>query len=309
MTLNTMKLRVAGDLTILADDGTTVKEGVVTEEGIEQRINEIYREELFPLFSSRFPEDFTQDSYPSSTYTVSAIVDAATTATNMAITTGDFNNSMVGFKIQDAVSLDTVKVTGYVSDTELIVDGDTTTWVGNTVYVLGNEYSFGGDAVDLKEIIQLRVKYKSTDTNFVVVEPRNKRDVIRYGNESFSEFSPIWYKTTIKVAGVPTPGFGILPFPTSYTGKYELSYTQRPPALSGTAEPSIDTAGISQCIINGCVAWGHTLMGRIDLADRYLGLYEKGKRDIIASYRPRNRAGASKVRWSSRINAMIRRHV
>ncbi len=309
MTLATMRLRVAEALTILADDGSTIKEGVVTILGITNRINDIYREELFPLFSSKYPEDFTQNTFPANTYTVSAVVDAASTGTTLVLTTTVADNSMVGFKIQNGSTLATVTVTGYTNTTTLTVDSSITSWIGATIYVLGNEYSFGGSTTDLKEIIQFNIKYKSTDQFLMMAENRNYRDVVKNGGANFSAMDPMWYRTTLKINGLMTPGFGVLPYPSEYTGQYQFSYTQRPAALGETDEPIINTAGISECLINGAIAWGQTLMSRPDQAMLYMQFYEKGKHDIISNYRPRNRSGATKVRHSDFMSAMGRRYV
>lgn len=308
MTLETMRLRVAEELTILSDDETTIKEGVVTSNGIDNRLNDIYREELFPLFSDKYPEDFTQNTFPANTYTVSAVVDAATSGTTLVITTDVMDNSMVGFKLQNGSTLDTVEVTGFTNDSTVTVDAEVDDWIGDTIYVLGNEYSFGGSTVDLKEVIQFNVKYKSSDANYLVAQPRNYRDVVSHGGERFSTMSPMWYRTTIKVEGIPVPGFGILPYPTDYTGTYQFSYTQRPEPLEEDQEPLINTAGISECMIYGCLVWGHRLMGRTQESAICKGLYEEAKRNIVAHYKPRNRAGAPKVRQSEIMTGMGRRY-
>jgi hypothetical protein len=306
MTLANMKLRVAENVGILAADGTTINEGMVTADGIINRLNDVYREEIFPVFSDKFPDDFTQTTYPLATYTSTGTCDAATTGTTLVATTAIFDNSMEGFEVQNATTLEKVKIVTYSSGTTVTVDDTLVTadWIGATIYVLGNEYTFSGDVADIKEILQVSIKYASSDTFFKVAHQGDYKDLIRSGNEKFQTKGPYFYRTMIDIATIPTPAVGILPYPTSYTGQIQFKYIERPPVLGTSDEPSITIPGISEVLIYGTTAWAFRLQRKWDDAQYYQGLYEQYKRNLIGSYKPRSRAGVTTVKQSGWMNNM-----
>jgi len=306
MTLANMKLRVAENVGILASDGTTINEGLVSADGIANRLNDVYREEIFPVFSDKFPDDFTQSTYPISTYTSTGTCDGATTGTTLVATTSIFDNSMEGFEVQNGTTLEKVKITTYTSGTTVtvdttLVDAD---WIGATLYVLGNEYTFSGDVTDIKEILQVSIKYSSTDTFFKVAKQGAYKDLISSGNESFQTKGPYFYRTMIDISGVPTPAVGILPFPTQYNGQLSFKYIERPPVLTTNMEPSLTIPGISEVLIYGTTAWAFRVQRKWDDAQYYQALYEDYKRRLVGSYKPRSRAGVRTVRQSGWINNM-----
>lgn len=309
MTLQDMKYRVAENLGVLSPDGATIVEGLVTETGIENRLNDVYREELFTLLADKFPDDFIQTTFPTATYTSAGIVDAASVTTTLVTTTPVFDNSMIGFYIENSSDNSKVKITGYTSTTQVTVGSDITDWIGDNIYILGNEFTFGGDVTDIKELLQVSVKYTSSVSSFVVAQQRSYKDLIQYGTEQFTTSQPYFYRTTIKVGGTPKPAVGIFPFPTSFEGEFILKYIQRPPALTLSDEPSLTIPGIAEVIIYGASAWGFRVMKEWEDAKYYQSLYEDYKRRLVGSYKPRSRSGSTKVRFDRWHNSISERWI
>ena len=314
MTLNNIALRVAENIGILASDGSTIVDGRVTQIGIKNKINDFYIEDLFPLFSDKFADDFMRTTYPLPTYTASGTVDATSTSTTLITTTDTFVNSMEGFYVQCPNSITSTltfaKIITYISATEVILDtviGDN--WDGQTIYILGNEFTLTGDIADIKEVKRVQVKYKTTDKYFKPCERVDYTQSIEWGNELLSKYHPQWYLTTININDVPTRAVGLLPFPIDYQGKLQIMYIERPPRLGDADEPTLTVPGISEVLIKGVSAWALRLMLKFDSADRFTQDYNISKLALVSSYKPKNRSNPNTIRKSSYVDMMLRRVV
>ncbi len=298
----TMTQRIADNLSMLStSDGVTITDGPrVTQAQIKNKINDIYREELFPMVSDKFPDDFKQGTYPLNTYTSSGVVSGASSGTTLITTGSVFSNAMEGFTIQNPTTGTTAKITAYVGASQVTLDSAVgTLWNGNTVYVLGNEYTFGGDTTDIKEVKAVYIKYNNSDSYFRKCERIDYELAIEVGSETFSKGDPKFYLSSITIGGVPTQSIGILPYPTDYLGKLKFMYIQRPPALSGnTDSPLMSVPGISELIINGVTAWGKFLQVKMDEGQLYQGLYNQGKAALLTNYKPKVRSNPNIIRPS-----------
>lgn len=312
MNFITMTNRIADNLSMLSSDGSTIlTNSRVTKAQIQNKINDIYREELFPRLSDKFPDDFKQGTYPYPTYTSMGTASASSTSYSLIATSNVFSNSMEGFTVQNITNGTTAKIVTYVSATQVTLDTQINdTWDGATFYVLGNEFTFGGDTTDIKEIKAIYIKYYNTDKYFVKCPRIDYEQAIEYGSESFDRYSPKYYLTTINVNGTPTQAFGVLPFPLDYQGSIKLTYIQRPPALSAdTDSPLISTPGISEVIINGVSAWGYYQMTKFGAGDRYQSLYQTGITSLIQNYKPKVRSNPTSLRTSFYSDALTRRSI
>lgn len=317
MTLLEMKIQVANHLGMLATDGTTILDGKQTATGIVNDINYVYRETIFPRLSDLFPDDFVQSTYPINTYTATGTVDATSTGTTLVSTSAVFSNAMEGFQVYNSTDDEFATIETYNSSTSVTLDTTIDDdWDGDTFYVLGNEYAFGGSAEDLKDILGVAIKYSSTDTNYTEANPTRKHKVI-WRLQEHSTGNPKWYPTTVDVLGVPTKGIGIVPYPTNYNGKIQIIYVEKPPALSNDSDtPTLDVTGISEAIVNGAIARGKRVLNKFDEAANYEELdpilrivLPKGTRSLIKSYRPMTRGKAQKNKPSRYYSAMQRRNI
>lgn len=268
-------------------DDTSIREGKVTIAGVKRNINYIIREVLFNKLSDKFPEDFERETYPFPTYTATGV--ASTSSTTLTATTSIFDNSMEGFTVENATDNVSAVLKTYTSGKIVTLDeAPATAWSGDTIYVLGNEYTFGGNTTDIKIIKKVWVKYSSTDTDFVEAEFINQGD-----NRSYSKAFPVFYRTTINELDVnnvarPKPAFGILPYPDSYLGKIKIQYIEMPPLLTvDTDTPTLSVPGIGQCVVEGVTAWGLRKQKEFNEADKFDALYEKHLDSIIRNYRPK----------------------
>lgn len=312
-----MKTRIARHLGMLSSDGSTIIEGKITSTDLDNDINYVYREVLFPLLADKFPEDFSQPTYPQSTYVTYGTVDASSTGTQLVTTTNVFANSMEGFQVYNATDDAYATIVTYVSATTVNLDETIgNTWDGDLIYVLGNEFAFGGSMTDAKDILGVAIKYTNSATEWTVCEQVKKQDVI-YEKGRYNTLNPKWYPVTIDVAGVPTQGIGIVPFPTNYDGQFQITYTERPPELDGDSkEPTLKVQGIGEPIINGVVAIGKRMQELFDEAPNFEEIdpvtgriLPKGTRALINTYRPRSRGGSRSIRLSRRWDSMRRRGI
>jgi hypothetical protein len=317
MTFENIKKRIADNLGVLASDDSTIVSGIFTETSIGNKVNDIYLEVLFPYLSDKFPQEFEQTTYPVSTYTATGTVSASSTSTTLIATTSIFANSMEGFQVYNATDDEYVKIVTYSSATQVTVDttiGDT--WDGDTIYVLGNEFTLGGGATDAKELSSIGIKYNSSDSYFTQCTRANKRTVM-YESDRYSTASPIFYETTVDVGGVPTSAIGIIPYPTHYDGKLQLLYTERPSSLSSSSdEPRLRNAGISDVIINGVTAWGFRRLDKFNEAERYEErdprtgmILPKGTLALVRNLKLKTRSGPHKIKLGDYYNALYSRNI
>ena len=314
MTLANMALRVAENIGILASDNATVIDGRVTGAGIRNKLNDIYIEDLFPLFSDKFADDFMRTTYPLPSWTATGTANVSSTGTTLITTTNVFVNSMEGFIVQCPTALTggptTAKILTYTSATQVILDTTIADyWDGQIIYVLGNEFTLTGDIADIKEIKRVQMKYYSTDRYYKPLERVDYTQSVEYGNELVTRSHPQWYITTINVNSVPTRAFGILPFPVDYQGKIQVMYIERPPRLSPGDEPVLNVPGMSEVLVNGVPAWALRLMTVFDAADRFAQEYMAGKAALISNYKPKNRSNPNVIRNSSYVDMISRRIV
>lgn len=291
---------------MLASNGTTINDGKVTSLGIKNAINDVYLEVLFPRISQKFPKDFEQFTYPINTNIGTATVSASSTNTTIITTTNVFSNSMEGFQLYNVTDDEYTTIVTYTAANEVVVEDDLDdTWDGDTIYILGNEFTFGNETTDIKEVSGVYIKYKSTDADFLEVT-RTDDKMARFQQKYYNTATPNFYYTSVDISSVTYPAVGILPFPTNYNGKIMFSYIEKPASLSVDADvPALKATGLHQVIINGVTAWGKRIQGKYDEATQYEELdprtrevLPKGTLGMIASYRPITRSGARTLKLS-----------
>jgi hypothetical protein len=319
----TQQRQVAQAIGSLASDGTTITGGRVTQTDIQNYINIYYREILFDVLSDKFPLDFRRITYPYDTYTAVGVVDATTTGTSLVTTSSIFTNSMEGYVVQNPTDGATRTLKTYVSGTEFTLDSAVDDdWDGDTIYVLGNVFSFGGDTTDLKEIIEVAVKYASTDSDWTVAQRIDREDAFRIGSETYHKSAPIWSPLSlVEIDGASNekrrPAIELNPAPDDYQGKLRITYVERPKAMSeDTDEPVLTVQGLSQVLINGAISWALKTEGRHEEAQMWEegdpktgAIWPKGTMAMIRSYKPRNRSGAGRIPLSNFYTQMKRYRV
>ncbi len=303
MTKANIRTQVARNLRLLSsDEATIISDSNVTTDGLDIAIDQIYRDEVAQILMDKYPSDFERTTFPLNTYT-STLVVTTVVGTTLTAPEGTFSNFDEGFTIQNPTHNEFIKIATYTSDTEVeLATEPVNTWDGDTVYVLGNEFFFEGDAVDLRENTLVGIKYKSTDNDYIYATLRRKHEIVPLNSEYFSTSSPVMYLTSITKEDLSTGittflrGVGILPYPEYYNGKVQITYIQRPPELEDTEEPIPYVSGISEAIIRGVTAWGARVLQDYALADRFDALYKEQLSTIINSYKPRSRGKPSMLR-------------
>ena len=309
MTFDDIKLNIAENLNQLSTDGSTIVEGRVTDAGIGRKVNNLYREELFPLLSDKYPQDFEQETYPQATYTANSTVSSVSTTT-LIIDDAVFNNSMEGFEIENATQESKIKIKTFTSTTQVEMVTSVADWnAGDTLYILGNIYTFGGDAANLKEVSFVAIQYRTADNYFRTCQRSNQSNLFMHGNETYSRLGPRFYLTAQDVGGKQTQAIGFQPPPESYQGKFYLRYTERPAAMTSSDEPLENIPGISQVIIDGVTAWGFAVMEKWKSEGIYLAKFERGKMNMVSNYKPKSRAGAVKMKLPGKYSLLKSRRI
>ena len=146
-------------------------------------------------------------------------------------------------------------------------------------------YTFGGDATDILAIRWLGIMYSSTDDDYTRARPRSYPDVMITGHEEFSESAPIYFRTTVKVGGVPTSGVrfpdGCVP-DEAVTDGIRIMYIERPSQLSEDAdEPHRIPHELHKYIVYGAAIKCFEKMEQDERAARMSEKYAAGIRDFI----------------------------
>lgn len=289
MTFDALKIRVGKNIKYYSDSAGWLTTRDVTETDIGDYINEVYTEELFPLFASRWPHMFRQttlfDSWIMTTTVAAGTVDQTlviATSANVA-----FSNAMEGLLVYNETQDDSALLKTFVDTDEFTVDSsyDLDDWTaGDTIYVLGQEFAFGGDSTDLFTIERIKIKYTST-ASYKIARVSNKPDLFVTGQESFSKSFPEVYQTAVQDAGTIYPAIGILPKMDAKVGDaIEVDYIAKPSAMSSaTAIPIIP---VQESMICGGTMKAYEKKQDMRMATYWMNKYELAKVRDISRYRP-----------------------
>jgi hypothetical protein len=278
----------------------------VTETDIGEFINEIYTEEIFALFATQYPQDFRQVAYANS-HIATGTVDTTSTSTTLVSTTSIFTNGMVGLTVYNSTEDETAIIESYTSGTTVTLDatiGDD--WDGDTIYILGQEFTFGGDATDIYALESIGIKYNSTDDYYRQAKERTKSDLFQTGYEQSGEGAPIFYLTTVTVSGNLTSALGILPkFTTKVDKGIQINYVRKVSVLSGDSDTlrlPVDTP-----VIYGATMRAYEKKKELNNASYWSNKYEQAKRTSISRYRPLSTSRQNLINIPRRYGAMHKR--
>lgn len=318
MQLQDIEKRVAENIGSLTE-GDTIASGRVSQTDIRNFINDVYRETpVFMYLSDKIPHQYKRKTQPFSTYTATGT--ASTSGTTLTATTDIFNNSMLEMYVENPTTGEKIKIESYTSETVVTLEtAPTTAWSADTIYVLGDTFSFGGDTTDIKEVVKVEMKYSSTDTKWTELTREDEEDLARDGSESYSVNDPKWSQTSI----VEEDGSGNLirreaitltPAPTSYLGKIRFTYIERPVALStSTDEPILSVQGLSQVLVNGATYRALVIEERYEAAANYIEFHPRtrqkfpeGTLALVGYYKPKNRSGAKRLKLSPHFEGLRR---
>jgi len=277
----------------------------VTEGEIKQFVNLLYRDDLFPEFVNDYPDYFKKSSLLDS-WIATGTGDAASTASTLVLTTSVFTNQMAdqGLFIYNETDGVSTYVTGFTSATTVTVNAtDMDTWVGDSVYIIGQEFTLGGDGIDSWTVERVRIKYSEGAQYRDVAHEEDYKDLSRYGFETGHEGEPKYYETAVNVADVLTTGIGVWPkLDTKITGAIRIDRAAKPADLGDTDRPRLP---VSLPLVDGATAWAFEKKGDYGIADKWWRRYEMHKANAIRNWRPDRTSKARKIRISS--NSYIRK--
>lgn len=303
MTFTQITQRVGKNIKYYDDTNGWVTGRDVTETDIGEFVNEIYQEELFPLFSSRYPHLFRQTGLLDS-HLFSTTVLASSTSTTLNITasaSASFSNQMVGLTIYNSTDAETRTIDSYTStssvEVDTAIDDD---WDGDTIYVCGAQFALGGDATDFVELERVRVKYDDDD-DYIVAEIRDYQD-IQIENQTIdlvsggSQAYPEAYMTSVLDSSILYPAIGIRPaFDDYVTNAIEFDYIAKPATLSGSQTPIIP---ISSSLIAGATMRAYDKKQDMPMSRYWAERYLIAQKKDISRYRPQTSNVPTKIRIS-----------
>jgi len=306
LTLLEMKRRAGKILQIYSTAGGWLTNRGVAEVDIEEIANDTYRNDIFPLFAPHNPSDFRRVGYADN-WVANGTVSASSTASTLVATTAIFNASMVGLTVNNSTDSVSAVITAFTSTTTVTVDvviGDT--WDGNSIFVLGKEFSFGGDGNDIWMIETVAAKYSDTATYKTVFSKGLKHDIYQQGNESGSDGYPVFYTTNLTVNGIDVLGIGIEPrFKSKISQAFEINYIQLPAAMTDASTlriPHLDLA-----LIDAMVSRGYDLKQDSKRAQMWWDRYEKKRMDAFIRYAPNSFNPTMGTALPRHISAIARR--
>jgi len=285
LTFDQLKKKVGKNLKYYSDvDGWKTSRDV-TETDIGDFINEIYRDIIFPQFATQYPADFKQTAYTDS-HIVTATVDASSTASTLVATSSIFTNGMVGLNVYNSTDSESLVISGYTNATTITLESAiNNTWDGDTIYVLGKEFTLGGDASDLYVVETVGVKYDINDGYFRQAERRLENDFFQNGNESGYGVTPSFYTTTITVAGVATSAIGIIPqFTTKIDKGLQITYVRKPAVL--TLSGDVLKLPVDTPVVYGATARAYEMKREFQESGYWTTKFEMEKKRSISQYRP-----------------------
>ncbi len=304
---DTMKKRVGKNLLIYTDTDGWKTDRDVTETDIGQFINDTWRHDLFPLLATAYPDDFRHIGL-SDSWVSNGTADAGLTGSTLVATTAIFTNSMTGLYIYNETDAATVQITGYNSSTSVETDSDDlSSWSSDSIYVLGNEFVFGGDATDILTVEHVGVKYTTADSYYKTASLRDKFDFYIEGNEIGSQLIPYSYLTNVIVSGVNKPAIGLIPPMTAkLTNALQVSYIAIPTELSGNSD-TIRVPIAALALTFGATARGYEMMQDFDRGRYWEGKYQGETNKILQRYTPTSSSGPVRTRLPRRYTLMARR--
>lgn len=309
MTLGEMRIEVARNLGLLSSDETTIiEDSRVTAQGITNKINQIYIDNIAQVLMNKYTHDFENESGQLPTYSESYSI-LSVTGTTLVSATDAFSQYDVGCQIQNPTDSNFVTIASYTSSTTVMLkEAPATNWVGNTVYTLNNYFPFDGDLVDVKEVVEIKVKYSPTASSYEFPEIITDENRKGLDNSDWSTSAPKWYYTNIQSDdGSSKRALAILPRPTNYNGILEIRYTARPPKMGLASDiPKLEVIGISETLILGATSWGLRLLGEKEESREYKNDYLEALSISLNSYRPKSKSGPFKVGLSSFYNRIQR---
>jgi hypothetical protein len=274
----------------------------VSESDIKAIINMLYQDEVFPRFVQEHPSYYKKTGYFNSWITTGT-VDATATSTTLVATSSIFTNSMADQRLYVYNSTDGASaiIEGYTSGTTVTVDTDISSWVGDTIYVLGQEFSFGGDGTDHWTTTEVSMKYDTSTTVYTPAVKVEQEHLFVSGNEVGNELSPQYYDTTLLISSVWTSGLGVFPkFDTKITNAIRVVRTAKPGVLGDSDSPRLP---VTLPLINGAIAWAKRQMGGGEFREYqdYQALYKAGIEESLRNWRPDRSNFPKIIRTSSRM--------
>lgn len=291
MDLETLRKRVFSDISYVDSSGDPLADKDISEDDVDNWINDRYLEELFPEYARLKPEFYSQES-KAANYQATGTVHATSTSTTLDATTAIFTSNMVDGIVYSSTSDESRKITAYTDTTTVTVDSAIDDdWDGDTIYVFTGIVTLGGNATDTDRIYWVGIKYDSDDEDYTRCISREDRDMYRRkrGREwsgRFSRTAPEYSFDTVDVSGVPTSAIVIRPFDweAADTTAIYIKYTEKPAALSSDTDVPRLPIAHHKILVYGAVADAYLEMENAGMADKFEGKYKEAFRRLSRSH-------------------------
>ena len=303
MQFSDIKKRVAVNVGYVDSSGAILTGRDVTETDIGNWVNDRYLDDVVAMLMTSYPEDFTEKDAYMNFYKATAGISTISTTTIVA-DSAIFNSKMAGLgDVGDRIYNSTVgtytRIESYTNTTTITTQDDmSSTWdAADTIYVLGKEFALGGNATDLRDVLQVGVMYSSDAENYTTCKYVDQNDVHKKGGEAYSEMEPVWYKTTSAVSSVPTNTIGILPESTENVASgIKITYTALPAALSSDSDVPRLPLSCHSLLVAGATADALNKLRRSEEALIYEQRYQVLKDQLQREYPGTRSSGARYVK-------------
>lgn len=295
MTFQEITRRIGKNLKYYDDTDGWLTTRDVTQTDIEDFANEVYTEEMFPLFASRWPHLFRTTATIDS-WLISATVNSSSTGSTLVIDTDDnteFANSMIGLTVYNETDDETRVIEDWTSTSTVTVDeAIDDDWDGDTIYVLGQEFAYGGDASDFHTLEQVSVKQESDWDYYRRCEVISKEEATKIGTDIYvdrteigSKAAPWAYPTTILDSSNMYVAIGIYPgFDEKVEEAIMIDYIAKPAAITGAGTTPI--IPVQASMIAGGTMKAFQKMKDWEAAKHWEGKYLIAEKKDISRFRP-----------------------
>ena len=305
MTFENLKKAVGKNIKYYSDADGWKTDRDVTEADIGEALNLVYRDELAPLFINKNPQDFRVISTVNS-WIATGTASAGLTGSTVTTTSNIFQNSMEGLWLYNLTQDEKSKIVTYNSASSVTVeDDDVADWSNDTLYVLGQEFSFGGDATDTYQLESISIKYTDESTYYKRMAIADKNELLRGGWEKGNSVYPFAYLTTLNVGGILTSGFGIMPqFENKVTKAIEVSRLVKPAIMTDALSPRLP---VDNALIAGATKKAFEMKQEYDKSAYWEAQYQMLTRQSVARYSPVKVKFGTGIRAPRRINNFFNR--
>lgn len=298
MTVNDIIISVGRQLNQVAvvDNKEVFRDSLVTQKGLLDELNRLYLYVICQHIMAKTPDEFTVEARKELYLDKFTVVSGDNSNNYITVSENIFSTANVGMTLVNTSKMIQTKIIAVINsniiqiDTELttstIIDNnennlvdyennyliysDVSEWAGDTIYMFGGIIKIDQEALDAKDIVQVKIKYTETglwyDAEYTTVP--HFMDRIDNFNKN-TQYNPHYAITSIQNDQKMQRILKINPIGESIKGEVRMHYVQLPYELQLTDTPRFKNYGISEILINGLIAWSKKMLNEYNEAQAF----------------------------------------